>query len=293
MKNTTLLLLIFGITAFAQTKGNGNVETRTFSIENLTDLEMGLYAKVTINASANEAMIVTTDSNIFDLIDTHTVNGVLKLSQKEWIQASQKIQIFIGAPNLKRLQLGVHEKVLLKNINKESIKLIALQGKIVAIGTSKNVEFECNNGTIDGSKLHAKNAIVNIWGKGKAIVNAKEYLETDLSDNAKLELISEPSTVKGIIREEISNSDSKKLKDVEFIDLRIKNNSWNRNNFTVVGPKKDGSSFSYGFPMMPRALKKERWTTGTKIYEVNKLGGRKLLVTIKAEDENATVDLFQ
>lgn len=78
----------------------------------------------------------------------------------------------------------------------------------------------------------------------------------------------------------------------EFINFKIKNNSANRNHFYVVGPKPNGKKFSYGFPMMPFAKRKEYWTTGTKVYKVNRLGFRKLLITIKAEDENEIVKLF-
>jgi len=38
--------------------------------------------------------------------------------------------------------------------------------------------------------------------------------------------------------------------------------------------------------------KKERWSVGSKIYKKNRWGIRKLLVTITAEDEGTTVDLF-
>lgn len=78
----------------------------------------------------------------------------------------------------------------------------------------------------------------------------------------------------------------------EFINFIIKNNSFNRNHFYVVGPKPNGRKFSYGFPMMPFFKRKEYWTTGTKVYKVNRLGLRKLLITIKPEDENTVVKLF-
>lgn len=79
----------------------------------------------------------------------------------------------------------------------------------------------------------------------------------------------------------------------EFIKFKIKNNSFNRNHFVVIGPKSNGKMFSYGFPMMPQAERKENWTTGTKVYKVNKLGLRKLLIIIKPEDENKTIKLFK
>jgi len=81
--------------------------------------------------------------------------------------------------------------------------------------------------------------------------------------------------------------------EVRYIKFKIKNNSFNRNHFYVVGPKPNGGKFSYGFPMMPGQIRKETWTTGTKIYKTTKLGLRKLLVTIKADDENQVVKLFR
>jgi hypothetical protein len=44
--------------------------------------------------------------------------------------------------------------------------------------------------------------------------------------------------------------------------------------------------------MIPFTKRHENWTIGTKIYKVNRLGLKKLLVEIKAEDEGVVVDLF-
>ncbi|MBO6632382.1 MAG: hypothetical protein JJ936_12670, partial [Psychroserpens sp.] len=92
----------------------------------------------------------------------------------------------------------------------------------------------------------------------------------------------------------LSASQNKQIKPskTEYINFKIKNNSSNRNQFYVVGPKPDGSKFSYGFPMMPNSKRHENWTVGTKVYKVNSLGFKKLLVTIVKENENQVVDLF-
>lgn len=79
---------------------------------------------------------------------------------------------------------------------------------------------------------------------------------------------------------------------IEFISFEIKNNSENRNHFYVVGPKPDGSQFSYGFPMMPNAKRLENWSVGTKVYQANSLGFKNLLVTITKDNENQIVNLF-
>ncbi len=291
MKKVTLLLFLVGMTSVAQIKGNKNITTRTIDMQGLTAIEMGLYANVVIDQNATAEMTITTDSNIQELIDTEVVDGTLKLAQLEWIQPSKRIQITIGAPDLKRLQVGVNETVLFKNVD-QNTALMALNGKIVVSGKADNVGIGAENGTINASKLEVKQATVNIWGNGKAIVNATELVDSTLDKNARLEFVQQPAKVRGDTNT-VSREAKTAFAKATYIDIKIKNNSFNRNHFAVKGPKKDGSYFGYGFPMMPGATKKERWTVGTKIYKTNAIGLKKLLLTITAEDEGKTIKLFE
>lgn len=293
MKKITVLLLLVGLTGIAQVKGNKHIETRTISVIGLTDLEMGLYAKVTVDAFAKADMTITTDSNLLDRIDVDIVDGTMKLSQKEWIQPSQPILITIGAPQLKRLQLGVHETVVLKNVLRKELSLMAIHGTIVVDGTVEELGLGAEQGIIDAKALIAQKVYLNIWGKGKAIVHAEELLDSKLSQDARLELVRQPQMMKGDSNSIVMGNKPLTNGMGIYINIKIKNNSWNRNHFAVKGPKSDGSSFGYGFPMMPGAVKKERWTIGTKIYKVNKIGLKKLLLEITAEDEGKVVSLFK
>ena len=45
--------------------------------------------------------------------------------------------------------------------------------------------------------------------------------------------------------------------------------------------------------MNPGQKRKKDWSIGSKVYQVSKLGTRKLLVTIKAEDEGQVVKMFE
>jgi hypothetical protein len=292
MKKLTFILLLVGMTGLAQVKGNKDITTRTIDMEGLTAIEMGLYANVVIDQNGAAEMVITTDSNLQELIDTEVVDGTLKLAQLEWIQPSQRIKITIGAKNLKRLQVGVNETVQLINIDQDAITLVALNGKIVASGKANSVGVDAENGAVNASKLEVKQANVNIWGKGKAIVNATELVESKLNEDARLEFVQQPAAIKGdtnIVSEETKIAFAK----AQYIDIKIKNNSFNRNHFAVKGPKQDGSYFGYGFPMMPGATKKERWTVGTKIYKTNAIGVKKLLLTIAGTDAGKTIKLFQ
>ncbi|PQJ80003.1 GIN domain-containing protein [Polaribacter porphyrae] len=292
MKKIIIIALLVSSSIIAQTKGNETIETRSFSIDNLTNLHISLYAKITIDQSLKEGMTITTDANLFDKIETSVEDGKLDLNQKEWIQPSKKMVITISAPNLKRIEKGTHETLILKNLNAEYLNLMAHLGKIVASGNVEQLNLGIENGTIDASKTIAENVRVNIWGYGKAKVFAENEIYSIIKNDGRLELVNTPESLKGDTKKALKKNKKLAKNNISWISFKIKNNSWNRNNFFVVGPKQNGSKFSYGFPMMPGAKRNEKWSIGSKIYKVNKLGLRKLLVEIKAEDEGKVVDLF-
>ncbi|NHF60067.1 hypothetical protein FK220_011985 [Flavobacteriaceae bacterium TP-CH-4] len=292
MKKLLVLMVFVGTTAIAQVKGNGNIETRGFPATNLTDLEIGLYADILIDPSKPEGFRITTDSNLFDLIDTEVVDGTLKLDQDEWIQASKRMKIVIGGPNIKRVQQGTNAMVRIINLDTKTFNAVALNGTILISGKTDILGVGAENGWVDAGQTKAKEVFLNIWGHGKAVIDPIDLLDAKLSKEASLELIGQPKRIKGNIKNALSNANSVTNGTIRYISFKIKNNSNNRNNFYVIGPKPDGRNFSYGFPMMPGKVRKEKWTTGTKVYKVNPLGLKKLLVTIKATDEDTIVELF-
>lgn len=87
------------------------------------------------------------------------------------------------------------------------------------------------------------------------------------------------------------NSSENKTSEVEYIKFQLQNNSIKRVHAYVKGPKE--KPFSYGFPLNPGAKRPENWPVGTKVYLERNIGANKYLITIKAEDENQVVKLFQ
>jgi hypothetical protein len=298
MKRITLLFaLLIGFSGIAQVKGNKKIITRTFPLENIQKIKINFYAKVTIDQSAPEGMTITTDENIFDLIDKEVVGNTLHLGQKEWIQPSQKAIITIGAPNIRHVETGTHDVTKIINVANEYLQLTSPIGTIILEGKTKELRLGIELAKVDASKLVAENAFVNIWSWGNAKVNVTNVLHAEVSNSGKLIYVNSPKTIQKKTKKDgqilsLSEKEMIKNRDADWIKFKIKNNNFNRNHFFVVGPKKDGTKFSYGFPMMPNAVRKENWTVGTKIYKTNGLGLRKLLVTITKEDANTTVKLF-
>ena len=217
----------------------------------------------------------------------------MHLKQLKWVQPSQQVIIKIGAPNLKVVEKGTHKTLRITNVNNDYLKLIALVGKVIVEGKTKQFNIDVENGKVDASKLIAENAKVTIWGSGKAKVYVENEIYSTLKNNARLELVNIPKKIRGDRKKSLTKIKNESYSELKWINFKIKNNSWNRNNFVVIGPKKDGSKFSYGFPMMPGKIKKERWSIGTKVYKVNRAGMKKLLITIKPENKSQTIKLFK
>lgn len=297
MKKITLLLVLVTASGLAQIKGNKNIETKTFSIENVKNIKIDFYANVTIDTSAEESLTITTDENLFDLIDKEVVDGTLYLDQKEWISSSRKTIITIGAPNLNRVEQGTHDTTRIINVDNDALRVNAPIGKVFIEGKTKELRIGSELSKIDATKMIAENAYVNLWSWGTVKVNVTNLLWADVSNSGKLFYVKKPKKLDIKTKRDgkvlgINDIEKAKNPDAKYISFKIKNNSLNRNHFEVVGAKQDGSKFGYGFPMMPNTTRKETWTIGTKVFKVNKIGLKKLLITISENNENKVVNLF-
>ncbi|WP_299525825.1 DUF2807 domain-containing protein [Winogradskyella sp.] len=297
MKQLSILLLLITNIALGQVKGNNTIVTKSYNVTNIEEVKINLYAKITIDQSAEESLTITADENLLDLIDREIIDNKLHLDQKEWISPSKSIIITIGTPNLKRVESDTHDTTRIINLNNDYLQIMAPIGNIIVEGKTKELRIGSELAKVDASKTKAEKVYVNLWSWGNVTVNPTEKLWAEVSNDGKLFYLSKPENFdvkKKNGGQVLSLAEKDKIKNLDavFIKFKIKNNSTNRNNFFVVGPKPDGTKFSYGFPMMPNTKRKENWSVGTKVYKVNSLGFRKLLITIKKEDEGKVVELF-
>ena len=297
MKHIALILILMTCKGWTQINGNKQIETRTFPVENVKHIIINLYAEVTIDASSAESLTITTDANLFDLIEKKVVNDTLHLDQKKWISPSNKPIIKIGAPQLIGIIQGTHDLTRIKNINSQLFTIQAEVGKIILQGKTEQLNVISEQSTIDATNLIAKKVIATINGWGVCKVNVTDRLEAEVSNGGSIYYLEKPLKLIAHNKEDgkigsLTEKDKIVNEEAKYITIKLKNNSWNRHHLQVIGPKQDGTNFGYGFAMMPWSTKEETWTVGTKIYKVNELGLKKLLVTLTAENENNLVKLF-
>jgi hypothetical protein len=155
-----------------------------------------------------------------------------------------------------------------------------------------------STGTLDASKLEAKNINAKITSHGDAIINATESIDANVYDMGKLVYLQEPPSLKirsnedgDVLSFEESQNQEVEKEKVQYVKVKLKNNRFTRIQTYVQGPK--NRRFSYGMPFNAKQTRSENYPVGTRIFKVNKFGMRKLLVTVKAEDAGKVVKLFE
>ena len=296
MRQSFILIITFILSTIcnAQINGNGKTTTTTLTLNGLEEIDIQFNADIILDYSAAETMTITAEKNIIEYIGQKFENGKLTLDQIKWIEPSRNPKIIIGTPNLKKIYQGTHSSTYINNINGDELSIHGNVGKVIASGSCKKISVIVSGTDVNLSQTDIGYADISIKGRSTVVLDKVNTLDTELNPNANLVLRSEPNKYLGDSKKNVEEivSINKPNPQFKYIEFKIKNNSWSRNHFVVVGPKKNGGYFSYGFPMMPGFSKSEKWSVGTKIYKEGKMGKRKLLVTISLEDEGKVVNLF-
>lgn len=292
------LILFLNLSLSAQITGNKKIVTKTFNLEEFEQLEISLYAHVVVDMQSSNSLTITIDENLLPFVAKDVEHGKLHINQKEWISPSQEIKISLGAPNLQFIQQGTHETTFVKNLDQEEFSAMANVGKIVVSGKVSLLNANVEVGEIDARQTDANQVDLNIWSWGQVLANSPRLITGKVKENGIAYFEGEHTSVKVKTRSggSVVNRDAKATineKATKYIDFKLKNNSLKRINAYVRGPKPDGKYFSYGFPMYPGQVKKERWTVGTKVFRRTNIGLKKLLVEIKEGDEGQIVKLYE
>lgn len=303
MKNSIIKSLLFFTLIFqvqlssAQIKGNGNIITQEIEVIPFEKIHINFPVLLEIDANADYSLTMTSDDNILPKIVLKNKNNQLSILQDEWIQPTKMVRVKIGTRGLSTLEVGGYGDANITNLNQEKFNLINSVGKVTLVGKVNELTFMIETGNLDASKLITNKIKAEIWSHGEAIVNVNELLEGKISENGKIIYLEEPSVLDLTIGEDgevISLADNKVQKKdaqpVKYIKVNLRNNHFSRIQTVVRGPK--NKKFGYGMPFNPKQTREENYPIGTKIFKVSKLGMRKLLVTITAEDEGKTLDLF-
>ncbi|MEM6802933.1 MAG: DUF2807 domain-containing protein [Bacteroidota bacterium] len=293
MKKTLLILaMLAAVQAFAQS-------TKHYDFSGIEEIEIAVKADVKISCEGAEGVDVQTGKSEMDLLDIYQEENRLYIRSKEWIGSENDINIQIAAPQLRFVQGNAGSMIEVKEVDKEEFSAMAITGEIKLYGKAQVLRASGEIGKVDASEFEAEEVALNVWDAGSVVLGSPEKISGKTRASAKVQYENEPQlAIKTYSESKFKQKQDKpktsKVRNPEarFIEFTLKNNSLNRIQCYVKGPKADGSSFSYGFPMNPGQKREKDWSVGSKVYRVNKMGMRKLLIEIKAEDEGQVVQMY-
>ncbi len=295
MKITQLLVVIclIATSLTAQKNGNGQLKTKSISLADFSEIRVNFPVTATIDCGTTTALSMTTDDNLFEHIGIEVEDDILYIQQKGWVEAT-KVELTIGAPNLKRLQAGGYGNYTVKNIAANEFRVTNNVGLVKLFGKANTLRFGIETGTIDATGLVVQEVYANIWSHGKAKVNAVQLLDGKVKNGGDIIYTNAPVKnrikIKGDSQVYSSAEAKAAIKKIDFIDFKLFNNSGTRIQAYVKGPR--GQKFSYGFPLNPLQKRNKHWPVGSKVYKVSKVGTRTLLATIEADNADSVVKLF-
>lgn len=292
-----LLLFAWATTVQAQVNGNTRLETHTYSFETFSRLNISTPAQVYIVADSDKATVqITTDQNIFSHLPPQISGDEVTIEPDRWIEPSQ-LTITVSTRMLRALTTGGYGTYEVTGLRADSFFLDNPVGTVLLSGVVNTFDLQLENGKVDARQLRAQNVDATITGHGLARLNVQDFLHASIWDNGTIIYEQKPYRIERDLSDQAKllaadayQKQVTEARDTRNISFRLRNNSSQRISALVQGPA--GRRFSYGFALHPLQKRTEEWPIGTRVFQVSKLGAKKLLVTIAEKDEGQVVDLF-
>ncbi len=185
-------------------EGNGILETRSFDLEDFSELDLGGSLPVKVLQGEEFKVEVTTDTNIFELLELRVSGDELILRQEDDIVEDDEYLITITMPKITKIHLSGLVSASLANFKERDPleidlsglgslkadvhdrKLIEIDmsglGNISLIGSCDKLVCDCSGiGSFKGLDCICKVGEVNCSGLGGVSLNATEELAASVS----------------------------------------------------------------------------------------------------------------
>jgi len=221
MKYSLLLCLFFLIMASCDLinyrKGNGDIISEKRLPENFTEIHFTGNYEIGLKKGLKEQLVIVTDGNLMDYIETEVQNGVLTVDASKRIYSHHGIKIFVTYQELSkvtsvgasiintdgplvssRFELEVPGASLI-DMEVEVIELdvmLAGAGSVKLRGQAKNQVISLNGvGKLEAFNLESESCEVTVSGMGGVEVNVKENLNARVNGVGSIRYKGNPTHV--------------------------------------------------------------------------------------------------
>ncbi len=168
--------------------GSGVLALQDRETKEFDEIEINCQAKVIVTIGEQPSVVVQTDDNLIDLIETRVSRDTLRIDCDRNISPINAVTITITTPSLTDLEIRGSADVDIQGISERSFDLtISGSGDVVAVGTVSKLEASIRgSGSMQLEGLIAQDVEVSITGSGDAFVHAEDELDARITGSGDI-----------------------------------------------------------------------------------------------------------
>jgi len=211
---TVISMVYVSCDNFFHTVGNGDLVASERIVSTFEEISSSGSSEIYFYASQEYRVVVTTDSNLVDIITTDVRNNVLNIGFKKDSCSFTRIQVDIYCPTLTGISISGsgsftgNDSIITSTFDSKvsgsgeingtiecgnfSAKITG-SGKINVSGNGNNSDIDISgSGIFSGNNFTVNNAIVRVSGSGGANIFVSENLNVDITGSGEVNYRGDP-----------------------------------------------------------------------------------------------------
>jgi hypothetical protein len=177
------------------TKGNGDMETRTYDLDDCHAVLLECGLDIDISFGGDQSVALTMDENLFDHFEIEERGGVLVVSADDNPKPSRGARLELVLGKLDHVDIRGAGDIRIDDFDGDDLLIeIAGAGDIEATGKVKDLVLEISGaGDIDARDLEAERAEVTVNGAGDVKVYASKMCDVTINGVGDVDVYGKPA----------------------------------------------------------------------------------------------------
>lgn len=205
-------------------QGSGTIKKQSRELAHFTGVSLSLPANLELRIGTTEGVVIETDDNLQQYIETVIENGTLKIrpTKRNLNLSSRTMKIIVTAKDVERLALGGSGsiesdplkagKLSIDLGGSGSINVKGMEADTVAVSVGGSGNFKAGGGNagtvsisiggsgdVDLGQLKAREASVSVGGSGQATVWASTALSVSIAGSGDVNYYGDPKVSRSVV----------------------------------------------------------------------------------------------
>jgi hypothetical protein len=198
-----VFILMTSMLGCMRIEGSGKMTTESRTVSGFTAVSLGGDADIEIEQTGEEALTITADDNILQLLRSDVRAGRLELGPKNnaKLNPTQKIHYKLSVKSLNEITLAGDVQAAAKQIMTDRLTVVMSGDCDVRIdGSTDRQEITITgDGKYEGQNLKSKTASLRITGDGNIKLAVSDKLDVNIIGDGSVEYTGDPMVTKNII----------------------------------------------------------------------------------------------